>query len=75
MARSESAGLLAISLGLSRLATDDHDMLQRGFVVYDGLYAWLRDAREETHTWNPQRTAAPRSVGARSGAGRVRRPG
>jgi hypothetical protein len=51
----ECAGLLAVSLGLSRLFTDDHEQLRHGFVVYDALYAWLREARDETHTWNPQR--------------------
>ena len=49
----QAAGLLAISLGLSRLFLDDHEMLRHGLVVYDALYAWCRDARGETHTWNP----------------------
>ena len=52
----ECAGLLAVSLGLSQLFSDDHDQVRRGFVVYDALYAWLTRARGETHTWNPQRT-------------------
>lgn len=52
----ECAGLLAVSLGLSRLFADDHEQLHHGFVMYDALYAWLREARGETHTWNPQRT-------------------
>jgi rhodanese-related sulfurtransferase len=48
----EAAGLLAVSLGLSALAgDDDHGLLQRGFIVYDGLYAWLRFAAEERHNW------------------------
>src|SRR5689334_6017440 len=51
-------GLLAISLGLSRLFAADHEQLKHGFVMYDALYTWLRDAREEKHTWNPQRNAA-----------------
>jgi hypothetical protein len=54
----EAAGLLAISLGLSRLFTDDHEQLRHGFVMYDALYAWCREASTETHTWNPQRGAA-----------------
>jgi hypothetical protein len=53
----QAAGLLAISLGLSRLFPDDHEQLRHGFVVYDALYAWARYARDETHTWNPQRGA------------------
>jgi hypothetical protein len=52
----QSAGLLAISFGLSRLFTDDHEQLRHGFVVYDALYAWCREAKHETHSWNPGRT-------------------
>jgi hypothetical protein len=52
----QCAGLLALSLGLSRVFSDDHEQLKHGFVMYDALYAWLREARTETHTWNPQRT-------------------
>lgn len=51
----QCAGLLAISLGLSRVFADDHEQLRHGFVMYDALYAWLREARSERHTWNPQR--------------------
>jgi hypothetical protein len=49
----QCAGLLAVSLGLSELFKDDHEMLRRGLVVYDALYAWLGKAREETHGWPP----------------------
>jgi hypothetical protein len=52
----QAAGLLAISLGLSRNYPDDHEMLDHGFVIYDALYSWSRFARGERHTWNPQRT-------------------
>ncbi len=38
----QSAGLHAISLGLSRNFTDDHEMLRHGLVMYDALYAWCR---------------------------------
>ena len=48
----EAAGLHAISLGLSALAgDDDHGLLERGFMVYDALFAWLRFAAEERHNW------------------------
>ena len=47
----QCAGLLAISLGLSRLYADDQEQLRQGCVVYDALYAWLTQAREETHAW------------------------
>jgi hypothetical protein len=49
----QSAGLLAVSIGLSRIFPDDHDMLRRGLVVYDALYAWSREAQAETHGWPP----------------------
>jgi hypothetical protein len=54
----QCAGLLAVSLGLSRVFSDDHEQLRHGFVVYDALYAWLREGRDETHSWNPQRYVA-----------------
>jgi hypothetical protein len=47
----QAAGLLAVSLGLSALYTDDHEMLKHGMVVYDALYAWICNARGETHNW------------------------
>lgn len=49
----QSAGLYAISLGLSRVFADDDEMLRHGMVVYDALYAWCRDAQDETHVWPP----------------------
>lgn len=45
----QSAGLLAVSLGLSRMHSDDLEQLQDGMVVYDALYRWCRDAVDETH--------------------------
>lgn len=50
----QSAGLLALSLGLSRTIADDHEMLKHGMVLYDALYAWCRDGQDEVHTWNPE---------------------
>ena len=38
----QSAGLYAISLGLSRCFADDHEMLRHGMVMYDALYAWCQ---------------------------------
>jgi hypothetical protein len=49
----EAAGLLAVSLGLSALFADDHEMLRHGLVIYDALYAWARQARGESHGWPP----------------------
>lgn len=50
----QSAGLYAISLGLSRCYSDDHEMLNHGLVLYDALFAWCRDGQGETHNWPPQ---------------------
>ena len=50
----QSAGLYAISLGLSRVYADDHEMLKHGLVMYDALYAWCREGRGETHHWRPK---------------------
>jgi hypothetical protein len=38
----QSPGLLAISLGLARNFTDDHELLRQGLVIYDALYSWCR---------------------------------
>ena len=49
----QSAGLVALSLGLSEQFRDDHEMLAHGMVMYDALYAWCRSTKSEVHTWNP----------------------
>jgi hypothetical protein len=49
----QSPGLLAVSLGLSRVFADDHEMLRHGMVLYDALYAWCREGRGEAHGWPP----------------------
>ena len=49
----QSAGLYAISLGLSRSFADDHEMLKHGMVMYDALYAWCKECQGETHHWPP----------------------
>jgi hypothetical protein len=50
----ESPGLYAMSLGLSRMYTDDHEMLRAGLTMYDALYAWILQARDEKHAWPPK---------------------
>ncbi|MFL9912655.1 chromate resistance protein ChrB domain-containing protein [Paraburkholderia sp. RL17-337-BIB-A] len=50
---AQAPGLLALSLGLSRIFADDHEMLSHGMVMYDALYAWCRDCQSETHGWPP----------------------
>jgi hypothetical protein len=50
----QSAGLYALSLGLSINYRDDHAMLKHGMVMYDALYAWCREGQGETHNWPPK---------------------
>jgi hypothetical protein len=54
----QSAGLLAISLGLRDVTPDDHEILRRGFVIYDALYAWAKGRRDEVHNWPPAITSS-----------------
>jgi len=49
----QSAGLWAISAGLSYNNKDDHEMLETGMKIYDALYSWAKFVHEEKHTWNP----------------------
>jgi rhodanese-related sulfurtransferase len=49
----QASGLVAISLGMSRIFADDYEMLRHGMVMYDALYAWCREGQDEIHTWNP----------------------
>ena len=57
----EAAGLLAVSLGLSRLHADDHAQLEAGMAVYDALYRWCRDAQGERHDWASHQPAKARA--------------
>ena len=50
----QAPGLAAISLGLSRNFDDDHEMLGHGLVMYDALYTWCKEGKQEVHTWTPQ---------------------
>ncbi len=47
----EAAGLLAASLGLSRIYANDLEQLDAGLSLYDAFYRWCRDATDETHNW------------------------
>jgi hypothetical protein len=50
----ECAGLLAVSTGLGRIVADDLALVEKGFIVYDALYAACRAlvaGRSERHTW------------------------
>lgn len=47
----QAAGLLAVSVGLSRMFRDDLQQLEAGVALYDALYRWARDGHEEGHDW------------------------
>ncbi|OJF90376.1 chromate resistance protein ChrB domain-containing protein [Pararhizobium antarcticum] len=47
----EASGLLAASLGLSRMFADDLEQLEAGMLLYDAFYRWARDATREKHEW------------------------
>jgi len=47
----QSAGLLAASLGLSRMYRDDLEQIDAGMLLYDAFYRWVRDASDESHDW------------------------
>lgn len=54
----EAAGLLAASLGLSRMHADDLDQLEAGMSLYDAFFRWARDATGETHNWPSAKAGA-----------------
>ena len=54
----EAPGLLAASLGLSRMHLDDLEQLAAGVTLYDAFYRWARDASEETHNWPANKKGA-----------------
>lgn len=54
----QAAGLLAASLGLSRMYRDDLAQLEASMGLYDAFYRWSRDAVGETHNW-PSPGATP----------------
>jgi len=50
---SQSSGLWAISAGLAYNITNDLELLDRGMMIYDGLYSWAKYLQAEKHTQNP----------------------
>ena len=54
----QAAGLLAASLGLSRMYSDDLAQLEAGLLLYDAFYRWCRDAMQETHNWHTKKPGA-----------------
>jgi len=53
----EAAGLLAVSVGLSRMYRDDLAQLEAGMALYDAFYRWARDGQGEGHDWPGARAA------------------
>lgn len=56
----QAAGLLALSVGLSRQFRDDLAQLEAGMVLYDALYRWARDGFDEGHDWPATRSPETR---------------
>ncbi|MFB3388446.1 chromate resistance protein ChrB domain-containing protein [Flavobacterium sp. LAR06] len=48
----ESAGLWAISAGLSHNITNDAELLASGMVIYDALYSWATHLYKQNHLQN-----------------------
>ena len=48
----ESAGLWAVSAGLSHNITDDYKLLETGMVLYDALYRWASHLYKQKHLKN-----------------------
>ena len=48
----ESAGLWAISAGLSHNITDDAELLKTGMILYDALYSWATHLYKQNHLQN-----------------------
>ena len=55
---AEAAGLLAASLGLSRMFSDDLAQLEAGMTLYDAFYRWARDATDKKHNWPSAKAGA-----------------
>jgi AraC-like DNA-binding protein len=49
----QSAGLWAISSGLSGITKNDYELLEKGMMIYDALYHWASHHHQERHTENP----------------------
>jgi hypothetical protein len=49
---NESAGLMAISAGLSYNIQDDYKLLEQGYIIYDALYSWATHLYKQKHLQN-----------------------
>ncbi|MEQ8423060.1 MAG: chromate resistance protein, partial [Cyclobacteriaceae bacterium] len=49
----QASGLWAIFAGIAHNMRDDHQLLEQGMVIYDGLYSWAKYLQKERHTQHP----------------------
>jgi AraC-like DNA-binding protein len=49
----QSSGLWAISAGLAYNFKNDQELLEKGMLLYDGLYSWAKYLQKEKHTQQP----------------------
>lgn len=49
----QASGLWAISAGLAYNHTNDHDLLEKGMLLYDALYSWAKHLQKVKHTQQP----------------------
>jgi AraC-like DNA-binding protein len=50
---AQSPGLWAVSAGLADIYKDDHELLEKGMMIYDALYRWAKFHQHEKHTQHP----------------------
>ena len=50
---TQSSGLWAISAGLAYNYKNDHELLEKGMLLYDALYSWAKHLQKEKHTQQP----------------------
>lgn len=50
---AQASGLWAISAGLAYNFKDDHELLEKGMMIYDALYSWAKYLQKEKHTQHP----------------------
>jgi AraC-like DNA-binding protein len=49
----QASGLWAISAGLAWNYKNDHELLEKGMVIYDALYSWAKHLQNVKHTQQP----------------------
>jgi AraC-like DNA-binding protein len=49
----QCAGLWAVSAGLAHNFNNDHELLEKGMILYDALYSWATHFQDVKHTQQP----------------------